>query len=292
MTVRIFAGYTFGATIPSATITVTEATGSLDLDITCDGNGIQYDDGGAQVDDADTQWCHYNLSGVLGTGIYDDFAGALKGVLDEASLQVGNTWTYTVTFNASAYTYTISAAEGNTALTFSGTPGSRMRNLLGFTANQGSAASHTSDMRPYYVVIPQLGSRSKLTTYREPGNLIGGAIASDGTHYSIHPQSLPKHYEWTHEFEQHEGDTIAGAGTGVFIQEHGDTLVPWTWEHFFQHVRASEPFGLLDSTTEIGDELFVHYLRPEHAHFAPKRRQVDWDKWDIEMRTFWEGTEY
>lgn len=288
MAVRINAGYTLGSTVLTATVKITEVTGGLDFQIVCDGNGIQYDNaagGGLTVHTAITHFCHEGLSAVLTA--YYDFPTLLGSAITSASGAHGNGNTYTVDYITSAgahqYKYSITTGGATFELVFSGTTGQRLANLLGMPTTSTTASTHRSTVRPYYSVIPYLDDKSKVSGDYEQPNLIQGAIAADGVHYSTHPTSLPTLYDFVMEFEMDPGATLGADGTAVFTTDV-NTACPWSWQHFFQHCRASEPFLCVDDTESI-----VHFLRPDAAHFAPTRRQTDWDKFDIPLKTYLRG---
>jgi hypothetical protein len=285
--IRYQAGFTFGATIPEVRMRVTEATGSVDFDVwfSSAGQGYADADGGADTvfSAATKRSAHEGFFPVLPE--YGAFSNSLQQLLDEASDNDGNGWTYDVTYSTTTHRYTISADGGNIALAFAvhGTAGLAMRNLLGFSGDSSSAASHSSNARPYYLVLPYLSDKSKVSGDYEQGSLIRGAIAGDGQHYSVGPATLPTLSDWTQEFEYAAGAAIATVGTAVFTADATST-VPWSWQHFYQHCRAREPFLVVDD-----NESTVHFLRPDAAHFQPARRQTDWNMFDMPLKTYLRG---
>lgn len=184
---------------------------------------------------ADRDFCHLSLTSVtrderdasaedLG---YSDFASWLQ-----AKIRALTSGTETVTFSTSTLLYTITADGGETiAITFPATAaGTRMRRILGFTANKAAAASQTSDMRPWYVVRATIDGR---TNYRPPAVRQGQvkvARADNGRPYVLHSTSLVKSARWEHHFEpkaamrRHDAvaDTLAGGAS-------------WTWEDALEH---------------------------------------------------------
>lgn len=275
-----------------ACVHVTEATGSLTFGVVADASGFQSSNGSGaslEVEDADTRWCHEDLSSVLGTGVHDDWAGAFEFALEEGSRRFGNTRGYTVTWSRAAQTYTISATAENTALSFTtvagaltAAGGTHMRRILGFSGNSASAASHTGTIRPYYSVVPAAALLSRVTRPHAQRGLISGMVTANGAHYAVAPTTLARIAEATCMFESAAG-TLAGAGTAVFTTDATAT-VPWSWEHFFNHVSATEPFRVDDGTHD-----WVLTLQPDAAHFDPQRHAPDWDMWSVKLAGHYEG---
>lgn len=220
-------------------------------------------------------YCHTDLTSVLGTGNYDDFAGALKAALDASGAASG---AFTVTWSTSLLTYTISNAA-NFTLTYSNTDaGNRMADALGFTRNTttASATSTASTRRPYYVIDGAMGARSSWTRNYEGDDVTSQAEAEDGSTFTMARSVAPQYEDWTVPFEELEAVFSAKAVTAV----------PWTWQHFFEHSRGIEPFAVFDD-----DGNSVHVLRGRGTSFKPARVQQDWDElWNVELLTIRRGT--
>lgn len=220
-------------------------------------------------------YCHTDLTIVLGTGSYDDFAGALKAALDASGAASG---AFTVTWSGSAMTYTISNAA-NFTLTFPNTAaGNRMADALGFTRNSttSSATTTSSTRRPYYVINGAMGGRSGWTRVYEGDDIVSQAEAEDGSTYAVARSAAPLYDDWTVPFE-----TLAAT-----FDSEATTAVPWTWEAFFAHSRGIEPFGVFD---DAGNS--VHVLRGARgARFKPSRASEDWDgRWSVDLLTINRG---
>ena len=222
-------------------------------------------------------YCHSDLTSVLGTGNYDDFAGALKTALDASGASSG---AFTVTWSTSTLLYTISNAAANFDLTFPNTAaGNRMADALGFTRNtttSSTAASLSGTRRPYYVIDGAMGGRSGWTRVYEGDDITSQAEAEDGSTYASARSVAPLYDDWTVPFE-----TLAAT-----FELEALTAVPWTWEAFFKHSRGIHPFAVFDDTGNT-----VHVLRgPRGARFKPARASEDWDgRWSIDLLTINRG---
>lgn len=260
MTIRIEVGWDH-AVIGTASIYVTEATGPLSFTASIT-SGTH---------------CHTGLNSVLGSGNYTAFSAALKTALDTASAASGNTWTYTVSYTSTTGAYTISAGGGNTALDFStpGTAGTVARQILGFSGNSSSAASHASDVGLYYRVDPANAAVSNPTDDYEPGNVAEGAEADDGTQYAIHRTAAAVYSDF---------DITSEAKAATF-KRSAVAATPWTYQHLWEHARARTPFLVTDDSDQT-----IHYLRPDGASWKPNRTVPNYDDlWDLRFSTIVEG---
>lgn len=264
MTLRLEAGWDLDK-VGNFGVKVTEATGPLAFQVTM----------------TTGQLCHTALTSVLVN--YKAFSNQLKAALDAASVASGNSWTYTVsrTVSDTAHYYTVSAAEGNTALEFSlatvAADGTRMRQALGFTGDSASAASHSSSAqaRPYYAVLSAGLAKSRVSDDYEPDEIAQGDWSTGGSHYTVSASS---------GIVFHDFDVLFEAKAAVF-KRSAAASVPWTYQHLWEHCRGDEPILAVDDT-----ESTVHYLRPEGASFRPERAVSDWDgAWSLALRTYVEG---
>ncbi len=292
MSLYVLAGWDFGR-VGTMSMMVTENTGSLTFAVVCDEDGVQSADwtGSAvadlEVEDDDTAYCHEDLTSVLGSGQYDDFATALALGLTEGSRRYGNTRTYTVTWNRANQTYAIGVSAGTFAVSFSAidsAQGERMRLLLGYASNLGQAATHTTTVRPYYSIVSAATALSRVTRPHARRGTVRGMVTSSGAHFAVAPAQLARYCEATVMFESTAGGSPSTAGTAVYASDTGG-LAPWTWEDFFDHVSAIEPFRVDDGTHD-----WVMTLDPDMAHFEPERHQPDWDMWHIVLSGFHEGS--
>lgn len=293
MTMYVLPGFDFRRTA-IACIYVTEATGPLSFGVIVDSAGFQRTNSSGTVtgvSDADTQWCHEDLESIMGTGKYDDFRGGLAAALTAGSAAHGNTLTYLVSWSRANQRYTLTTISGSFALSFTtvagvltAAGGTHMRRILGFSGDSASAASHEGTIRPYYSIVPAAALLSQVTRPRAMRGLISGMVTANGSHYAVAPTTVRRIAEASCRFESAAAATIAAAGTPVFTTDI-TSGVPWSWEHFFDHVSAIEPFRVDDGTHD-----WVMTLQPESAHFDPTRDQPDYDMWHIKLAGYYEGS--
>jgi hypothetical protein len=219
-------------------------------------------------------YCHRSITNVSATSTYSDFATEV----DDALTSVAGAWT--VTYNATTHAYTIEAGGTAFTLTWTGTGGTNLRRALGFSGNVGSTTSATSDVRPYYVMVPAIAGRSEFTDVYEPDeDVVEEATADDDTPFAIAKErgaiaSQIMWNDWVQSMET-KAATLASAAA---------SSAPWTWQHFFQHCRGKEPFLVVDGSSET-----VHKLRAQGAAFnATVRSRVatDYDGlWNLRLFT-------
>ncbi|HEX2675190.1 MAG TPA: hypothetical protein VHM19_01085, partial [Polyangiales bacterium] len=112
-------------------------------------------------------YAHATLASVDAS--YTDFATALAAALNTGT---AGARVYSVSYNGASGFYTVSATGGNFSLSFTTTTSSdagiRMRRLLGMSGNRSSAATYSSQVRPYYVLLPAIAGRSEVSDDYEP----------------------------------------------------------------------------------------------------------------------------
>lgn len=231
--------------------------------------------GTASVSITTGTYCHTKLDTVLGAGRYISWPQTLETALNASGAASGS---FSVAWSTSTLTYTISNAAAFT-LTFPNTSaGNRMADALGFIRNTttGSATSTTSTRRPYYVIDAIQGARSNWTRVYESDDITTQTEAEDGSTFTTARSAAPLYEDWTVPFEELEAVFAAKAASAV----------PWTWQHFFEHARGIEPFGVFD---DDGNSVHVH--RGRGTSFKPSRVQPDWDAvWNIELLTINRGS--
>jgi hypothetical protein len=205
----------------------------------------------------------------------------------------------TVSFSASSVRYTLSATS-NFTVTWSGAQGAAIAALLGFdsTANLTGAATYTSTQRPRYLIVSRLAGQSQVHELYEPAGRVAYAESDNGHAFSTHPVEMPLYRDWTQPFETLSGPTDAEyavsssvGGTAVRKRDVGAaTKVVWTWQDFFEHVRATFPFLLIDRATSVSGSGDAYKMRGEGAHFDPPRITADYDgHWAIPLVTRYLG---
>ena len=150
--------------------------------------------------------------------------------------------------------------------------------LLGLTANYVGGTSKTSDVAVYYAINGTLGAKSDPAEY-EGDNLSSVGEADDGTTYGISRSTSTIRYECSVTWEPVASVRAASATVAN----------PWTWQHFFAHVRAHESFALKDSALS---ETTVHKLREDGTSFVPQPSANDPNYvayYNINLRTYLRG---
>lgn len=212
-------------------------------------------------------YAHTDLSSVTGASTYTAFATAVQAALN--AVVAG----WTVSYSTSTYAYTISHATAFT-LTWTGTGGTNLQRALGFSANVGSGTSATSDVRPYYVIVPAISARSQVSDVYEPDDIVSEAVSDGGTSFAIAKDTTETWSDWEQTMESKEA-VLARAALAT---------VPWTWEAFFKSCRGKNPIRVVDGSSST-----VHKLREKGASFTAATRRrvaVDYDGlWNVSLMT-------
>lgn len=206
---------------------------------------------------------------------YTAFAAAVKSAMDTAG---GGP--YTVTYSTSTHQYTISRAAVNFTLDFSGgASDTRLAQALGFTSTAHSGAiTYTSDVRPYFVIVPsELARSASLPFIYEPDDITEGAMSDGGTPYGVSKNTTELHSDWTQAMEA-KASCFTTAATAS---------APWTWQAFFKHTRMQYPFAVYESA--LFDAVYLN--RPEGARFKTAPVWSDLDTlYNIKFNTYYLGT--
>ena len=239
------------------------------------------DDGAAfEVRLTSGTYCHTDISTV--DADFTDFAAALQSALQAGTAGAG---TYAVTWNGTTG-YTIAYTAGNITLSFTtvttAAEGTLMRQILGYSGNKSGAASHASDVRPYYLIIPAIQGRTEMSDEYETGEMMRESSADDGTTYQISRDSSEIWSDWTQAAETETApSSYSSAGTFIY-KRLGTSAAPWTYQHAWEHMReAKHPFLVLD-----GSESAVHQIRADGASFHPTRfAGTDLPHWSVPFKT-------
>lgn len=206
---------------------------------------------------------------------YTAFAAAVKTALDTAG---GGP--YTVTYSASTHLYTISRAAVNFTLDFSGgAANTRLAHALGFTsASHSGAITYTSDVRPYYVMVPTELARSAMLPFvYEPNDIVQEAVSDGGTSYAVAKNTTELWADWTQTME------AKAACFDIYLA----SSAPWTWQAFFKHVRGQYPFAVYESALYNA----AYKLRADGAYFKAMPVTPDWDAlFNLKFQTRYLGT--
>jgi hypothetical protein len=217
------------------------------------------------------RYAHSDLSSVMGTGEYTDFATALAAALNADTTLSG---TFTVTWNAVTGAYTVARTAGTFSI--ANPSGTVAGQILGRTTAAVAVASFTSDVRAHYSIETEHGAKSQVSGDYEPDAIVEGGHTTSGGHFAISTLDDPITF--------HDFMLMLEPRARVFTQ-HADPGEPWTYEAFFKHARGTEPFSLYDGSSH---EVFT--LRPDAARFKPERAVADWDdRWNLALRCYLEG---
>lgn len=242
------------------------------------------DDDGSRAPNIPTgTYCHTDISSVMGSGEYTDFATAVEDALND-----GATGTpYSVTYTASSAIYQITYTGSSSTLTMNGTSGTRTRLALGMTSPTNAAATATSINRPYYHIKPAIGGRSDYSDEYEPDGIAKDSTADDGTAYQIAVDNSSIWEDWTQPGDRDSpGTAYTRSGSGTYVHSRAaTTLVPWSYQHFWEHLRTGHlPFYVFDDGITNGSG--VYKLRADGASFHPTRwAGTDFDLWAFNFRT-------
>jgi hypothetical protein len=209
-------------------------------------------------------YAHVDISSVASG--YTSLATALQTALNAASNLSG---TYTVTYSQTTNKYTISAdipfsfASANTVA----------QQIMGLDAAAGSSVANAlvSPNQSHYGILGAMGAVSNKSDDYEPDYITEGGVADDGSVYAVSVTTAPVYCDFVLPLEP-KAKTHERAASAT---------VPWTFQHFFKHVRGTEPFLVVDDV-----ENTVHKLRSDATHFRPERVTVDYDDhWNVPFAT-------
>ena len=114
------------------------------------------------------------------------FAAALQTLMDAQSAQ-----TITVTYSNTTNRYTLAASGATFAITWAAGAETRMRNLLGFSANLSGATSYTSTQAPYFSIEP---GKVAITGWTEPEavpDAVTSRVTSSADLITVGPARVP-----------------------------------------------------------------------------------------------------
>lgn len=209
----------------------------------------------------------------------DPLADILEEALNAAASAESWGGTFTVTFSTTTGKYTIS----HSALSFAIGGAGEALNVLGYVVASSTAASHTSIVVSAYAVLSTLDNVSRVSDeYEQPG--VASFAVSDGGQPIGMARSVPIiNMDWHQPFETH-----ANTHKRKALYEDG-YLMPWTFQHFFEHCRTVYPFVVYTQDFWTGFYPVFH-LREDGAHFMPERAIPDYDGyWHIPFRAYLYG---
>jgi len=206
------------------------------------------------------------------------FATQLQTLMDAAAPE-----TVTVTRSASTALYTLACTGATFSIDFStdGAAGTRMRQILGMTANRTGALTYSSWCYHKYLLVPQRSGRTAYTGVKTVTSGMRTWKTDAGAMGSLSPTYLPRMSRWEHHFEAegHVWHRMADADS-LFAGHQ------YTWEALSEDayqlaelcfvedsVTPMESFGFYLSSSPVGEEL--RPIRPEMRRFVvPIETQV------------------
>lgn len=218
------------------------------------------------------KYAHSTMATVMGSD-YTAFSSALQTAMNATAS--ARTFTVALSTASFGYQYTITPDAGTIVITNS--TNTVAKNVLGFNSlPTGAAASISSQICPYYVIVPSVAARTSVSDDYEPGDLAYDAEADDGSSYGISRTSAPTYHDWKQCFESKAKTFIRSASTSV----------PWTYQHMFRHCRNVEPILVTDADGGATSDDMVVKLRAEGAVWHPERNEADYDgEWHVPFMT-------
>lgn len=189
----------------------------------------------------------------------------------------GGAHTVAVTWSKANLAYTLTGS-GNFAITSLNTLLAAVLGNPTFGGTIGGATTghsvYTSSTRPYYVVRPYLAGQSNVSPRYQASGRTSGAVSDGGTPYGISKSGVVRQREWTFAHERRAAPAaIATKGTPVDIED-ATTLIPWSWEHWRNHVLGHEVSALYNPS---GTSAEMFKLRPDSTSHVPVRITQDDD---------------
>lgn len=222
-------------------------------------------------------YAHITFASITTLGTFTALAAAVQTALQAVSAG------FSCSYANRQYTINHSTPNSSFTITWSG---NALKRALGFSGASTSTttSSIVSDVRPYYLIVPQIEARSRMSdVYEGDKNVVEEAVADDGTPYPIASErtinptdSVPIRYcDWQHTMET----------KAAVLARSASASVPWTWEHFFYHCRGDKPFAVV----ETGFSTTLYALRASGAVFSEATRQrvvADYDNlWNVNLQT-------
>lgn len=232
------------------------------------------------------KWAHVSFSSVV-TG-YGSLAAVLEAALEAGSALGATPRTYTVSFStATGYTIAVDAGTKLT-LDFTGTTAqTSLMHAVGMTGDRTGALTYSSQVRPYYWLIPTIQGRSNYSDEMEPMDVADESSADDGTAYQVVKETIETQVAWT-QMAEPEGDpagfTFDDPWAPVFARL-ATSGAPWSYQDAFRHARTGKlPFMVQEDA--MSPAFAVYEMRADGVSFRPERFSgPDFAIWSIPFRT-------
>lgn len=199
---------------------------------------------------------------VVGSTLAESFASALQAAAIAAG-EAGAVATYSNTTHA----YTLSNGGGSFAIAFpSSAAGALMASILGFTTG-ATATSHTSTIRPAYVLVPEIDGRSRYTGLRHEQRTTRRQ-SDDGRGFALGPTSPVVVGQWEHWHEP----------LASVFSYAASAAEPWTWEALWLHAGRWQEFLLISAPPGDSEPAGVWQLKtPDFDESTHERQFPDGD---------------
>lgn len=227
--------------------------------------------GGSSVSMTTADYTHQAWNGSITWAGYvvGEFAPAFELVMQIATGD-GN---YSVSYDAANAQYTIAHTTTPFALDFTskGVDGMKAMRILGFSGDQSSATSHTSDVPPWYTMtLPYDCLVNEKQDYEDGEGLFGGN--QNGIIYGDAPDTLVKRYDFR----------VSYIPRASLFKHLATYTTPWTWEDFTHHHRLGNFFVLSDGTTTS-----AHKLHESSCSFKPVQVSPDYHgEYHLDLMTY------
>ena len=207
---------------------------------------------------------------------YTDFSAAVITAFNTAT---GATWTCVLDVTNGKYTLT--KTGGAVALTFSTAADIRLREALGFNADQGAATTFTSTRCADFCIFSTIAARTNVTGPFEPDDIAEESVTDGGDDYVWTRRTQERLMTW---------DQMMEPRTSVYpaAKYIAGVLGEWTWEDWFRHIRGTHPFVVYGDAL-VGEALGAYYrYTAKGASFRPRRFATDFDDyWVVPHEVRW-----
>lgn len=189
----------------------------------------------------------------------------------------GGAHTVVVAWSKTSLVYTLTGS-GNFALASMSTTLNAALGYPTFGGTIGGSTSghavYTSSVRPLYVHLPVMTGQSSVSPKLEAEGRTTTSVSDGGVPYGISSIGVAQTRQWTHNMELRAAPAaIATRGTPLDTED-ATTLIPWSWQHWRNHVLGHEVFALYDPT---GTAAEFYMLEASSTSHRPTRITADYD---------------
>lgn len=209
--------------------------------------------------------------------------GSFKAAIETAFNATG-TGTWTASFSTTTGLWSLSKSGGAVALDFEtgSIPANlRLMRALGFASSLGAATTFQATRVPDYAIFSAITGRTNVQGPYEPDDIAEEAVSDGGVDYVITRKTGEQLISWEQQMEPL-------ASVDPFTRSLDYTPEWWTWRDWFQHVRGTHPFVVLNSID--GDASVGGFYRytAKGAAYKPRRFTADFnDYWVVPHDCRW-----